>query len=72
MVKASGISLLKATSALNPVQWVPTIWSGFIALISATVLAISSGLALLYPAYCCAGTADEWWSTINQRPSRCR
>jgi hypothetical protein len=36
--KASGISLLKATSALNPVQWVPTIWSGFIALISATVL----------------------------------
>src|SRR5512143_2536553 len=46
-VNASGISLLKATIASNPVQCVGTMWSGFIALMSATVLWMRSGLALI-------------------------
>jgi len=36
MVKALGISLLKATIASNLVQCVGTMWSGFIVMISAT------------------------------------
>ena len=38
MTNSLGISRLKATIASNPVQWAGTIMSGFMALMSATVL----------------------------------
>jgi len=46
-VNSLGISLPKAKMASNPVQWVGTMWSGLVALISATVFWMTSGFALM-------------------------